>query len=93
MELVPTGFLPEFEDPDLPLLEEEPLSEEPVELDELDELDEEASPEPEPDLAGSDLAVESALSPDPLASDFEPAPSPSPLLLTAGTPPFRLSVR
>jgi len=82
--LVPTDFLPEFDELDLSLAAEELLSE---------ELEEPLSLELELDLAGSDLAVESALSPDPLLSDFEPTPSPSPVLLPTGTPPFRLSVR
>jgi hypothetical protein len=92
LELAPTDFLPEFDDPDVPLPlppAEEPPSDE---LDEPEELDDEEL-SPEVDLAGSDLLVESGLSPEPLLSDFDEPSAPSPLLLPAATPPLRLSVR
>jgi hypothetical protein len=95
LELAPTDFLPEFDDPDVLLPAEEPPCDEldePEELDELDELDDEEL-SLELDLAGSDLLVESDLSLEPLLSDFDELSAPSPLLLPAGTPPLRLSVR
>jgi len=85
---VPTDFFPESDELDVLL---------------VDELDEEAPPEAvEPDdlpslelELDSDLAVESDLSlePLPLPSDLAELSAPSPLLLPAGTFPFRLSVR
>ena len=84
MAPVPTDFFPESDELDLLLVDAEPLS----------ELDDELSLELD-DLAGSDLAVESDLSlePLPLPSDLAEPSAPSPLLLPAGTLPFRLSVR